>query len=550
MLGFFNKLFKSKTPAPETQTQPENEQNNTPTAAENVPADRAAVPATAAEPNTSDTQPENTAAETAEQTAEPAAEQATEHSAQLEASANESANESASVETAEPEPAAQAQPENAEPSPAAPENETDGTTANAAAEKVAQGQPENPVTQPETEANHPTEPTQSPTQPEPESDPKPDALQPNPNEPPVRNWTMAAVVDKPNSWAGAAEPTQPETASAPSETQPETVASESAAAETALVRQPETHETEPETKPGWASRLKQGLTKSRNHMAKSLAGVFGGGQIDEDLYEELETVLLTSDMGIEATEQLMREVRDRVSLKGLKDGNELRQALKDAVYDLLKPLEQPLAIPENGAPFVIMLAGINGAGKTTSIGKLAKYFQAQGKSVILAAGDTFRAAAREQLQEWGERNGVTVISQAKGDSAAVCFDAVEAAKARQIDIVLADTAGRLPTQLHLMEEIKKVKRVLQKSLSDAPHEIIVVLDANIGQNAVNQVVAFDDALGVTGLIVTKLDGTAKGGVLAALASSRAIPVRYIGVGESIDDLRPFNAKDFVDALLD
>ena len=550
MLGFFNKLFKSKTPAPETQTQPENEQNNTPTAAENVPADRAAVPATAAEPNTSDTQPENTAAETAEQTAEPAAEQATEHSAQPEASANESANESASVETAEPEPAAQAQPENAEPSPAAPENETDGTTASAAAEKVAQGQPENPVTQPETEANHPTEPTQSPTQPEPESDPKPDALQPNPNEPPVRNWTMAAVVDKPNSWAGAAEPTQPETASAPSETQPETVASESAAAETAPVRQPETHETEAETKLGWASRLKQGLTKSRNHMAKSLAGVFGGGQIDEDLYEELETVLLTSDMGIEATEQLMREVRDRVSLKGLKDGNELRQALKDAVYDLLKPLEQPLAIPENGAPFVIMLAGINGAGKTTSIGKLAKYFQAQGKSVILAAGDTFRAAAREQLQEWGERNGVTVISQAKGDSAAVCFDAVEAAKARQIDIVLADTAGRLPTQLHLMEEIKKVKRVLQKSLPDAPHEIIVVLDANIGQNAVNQVVAFDDALGVTGLIVTKLDGTAKGGVLAALASSRAIPVRYIGVGESIDDLRPFNAKDFVDALLD
>ena len=546
MLGFFNKLFKSKTPAPETQTRPENEQNNTPTAAENVPADRTAAPATAAEPNTSDTQPENTAAETAEQTAEPVAAQATEHSAQPEASANESA----SVETAEPEPAAQVQPENAEPSPAAPENETDGTTANAAAEKVAQGQPENPVTQPETEANHPTEPTQSPTQPEPESDPKPDALQPNPNEPPVRNWTMAAVVDKPNSWAGAAEPTQPETASAPSETQPETVASESAAAETAPVRQPETHETEPETKPGWASRLKQGLTKSRNHMAKSLAGVFGGGQIDEDLYEELETVLLTSDMGIEATEQLMREVRDRVSLKGLKDGNELRQALKDAVYDLLKPLEQPLAIPENGAPFVIMLAGINGAGKTTSIGKLAKYFQAQGKSVILAAGDTFRAAAREQLQEWGERNGVTGISQAKGDSAAVCFDAVEAAKARQIDIVLADTAGRLPTQLHLMEEIKKVKRVLQKSLPDAPHEIIVVLDANIGQNAVNQVVAFDDALGVTGLIVTKLDGTAKGGVLAALASSRAIPVRYIGVGESIDDLRPFNAKDFVDALLD
>ena len=309
-------------------------------------------------------------------------------------------------------------------------------------------------------------------------------------------------------------------------------------------------EEQPAETGGWAARLKQGLSKSRDKMAKSLAGVFGGGKIDEDLYEELETVLLTSDMGIEATEHLMDEVRRRVSLKGLSDGRELRQALKEAVYDLLAPLEKPLEIPDNGQPFVIMMAGINGAGKTTSIGKLAKYFQSQGKSVILAAGDTFRAAAREQLQEWGERNGVTVISQAKGDSAAVCFDAVEAAKARKIDIVLADTAGRLPTQLHLMEEIKKVKRVLQKSMPDAPHEIIVVLDANIGQNAVNQVAAFDDALGVTGLIVTKLDGTAKGGVLAALASSRPIPVRYIGVGEKIDDLRPFDARAFVDALID
>ena len=234
----------------------------------------------------------------------------------------------------------------------------------------------------------------------------------------------------------------------------------------------------------------------------------------------------------------------------MKDGSELRQALKDAIYDLLKPLEQPLEIPDNGEPFVIIMAGINGAGKTTSIGKLAKYFQSQGKSVMLAAGDTFRAAAREQLQEWGARNGVTVISQSTGDSAAVCFDAVSSAKAKNIDIVLADTAGRLPTQLHLMEEIKKVKRVLSKAMPDAPHEVIVVLDANIGQNAVNQVIAFDDALGVTGLIVTKLDGTAKGGVLAALASNRPIPVRYIGVGETIDDLRPFNARAFVDALID
>ena len=320
---------------------------------------------------------------------------------------------------------------------------------------------------------------------------------------------------------------------------------------TAVATSSETSETsETEPKLGWAARLKQGLTKSRDKMAKSLAGVFGGGQIDEDLYEELETVLITSDMGMEATEYLMKDVRNRVSLKGLKDGNELRGALKEALYDLIKPLEKPLVLPETKEPFVIMLAGINGAGKTTSIGKLAKYFQAQGKSVLLAAGDTFRAAAREQLQAWGERNNVTVISQTTGDSAAVCFDAVQAAKARGIDIVLADTAGRLPTQLHLMEEIKKVKRVLQKAMPDAPHEIIVVLDANIGQNAVNQVKAFDEALGLTGLIVTKLDGTAKGGILAALASDRPVPVRYIGVGEGIDDLRPFNARAFVDALLD
>ena len=377
-------------------------------------------------------------------------------------------------------------------------------------------------------------PASPPTPPEPAT---PATVEPNisetaiasetvaPTEPPIEPSSNIANTESTPDTPLPTEPTQPEVVSTP------------------------TPAPEPE-KTSWAARLKKGLTKSRDQMAKSLAGVFGGGQIDEDLYEELETVLLTSDMGIEATEQLMNEVRNRVSLKGLKDGAELRQALKEAIYDLLKPLEQPLHIPDNGQPFVIMMAGINGAGKTTSIGKLAKYFQQQGKSVVLAAGDTFRAAAREQLQEWGARNGVTVISQAKGDSAAVCFDAVEAAKARKIDVVLADTAGRLPTQLHLMEEIKKVKRVLQKAMPDAPHEIIVVLDANIGQNAVNQVIAFDDALGVTGLIVTKLDGTAKGGVLAALASSRPIPVRYIGVGESIDDLRPFDARAFVDALID
>ena len=359
---------------------------------------------------------------------------------------------------------------------------------------------------------------------------------------------VEAVSDGSSETAEAVEALETQAEAAPAASEEHSVA---AFENTAVATSSETSEpSETEPKLGWAARLKQGLTKSRDKMAKSLAGVFGGGQIDEDLYEELETVLITSDMGMEATEYLMKDVRNRVSLKGLKDGNELRGALKEALYDLIKPLEKPLVLPETKEPFVIMLAGINGAGKTTSIGKLAKYFQAQGKSVLLAAGDTFRAAAREQLQAWGERNNVTVISQTTGDSAAVCFDAVQAAKARGIDIVLADTAGRLPTQLHLMEEIKKVKRVLQKAMPDAPHEIIVVLDANIGQNAVNQVKAFDDALGLTGLIVTKLDGTAKGGILATLASDRPIPVRYIGVGEGIDDLRPFNARAFVDALLD
>ena len=316
-----------------------------------------------------------------------------------------------------------------------------------------------------------------------------------------------------------------------------------------VVQQDPNQNFEPGQASGWTARLKQGLSKSRDKLGKSLAGVFGGAEIDDDLYEELETVLLTSDMGVEATEHLLEDVRQRVSLKGLKNPEELREALKDALVDLIAPLQQPLEISAETKPFVIMMAGVNGAGKTTSIGKLATHYQRQGKSVLLAAGDTFRAAAREQLIEWGARNNVTVISQATGDSAAVCFDAMHAAQARGTDIVLADTAGRLPTQLHLMEEIKKVKRVMQKSMDTAPHEVILVLDANIGQNAVNQVIAFDDALGLTGLILTKLDGTAKGGVIAALAKTRPIPIRFIGVGEGIEDLRPFNARDYAEALL-
>jgi fused signal recognition particle receptor len=299
---------------------------------------------------------------------------------------------------------------------------------------------------------------------------------------------------------------------------------------------------------GWAQRLKQGLAKTREKLGGQIAGLFGvGRKIDAELFEELETVLITADVGVDATQFLLDTLQKRVRREGLTEASQLQEALKEALVDLLTPLQAPLVItPEQ--PFILMLAGVNGAGKTTTIGKLAKLFQAQGKSVLLAAGDTFRAAAREQLQVWGERNNVTVVSQEKGDSAAVIFDAISAARARGIDIVLADTAGRLPTQLHLMEEIKKVKRVVEKAAPGAPHEVLLVLDANTGQNAVTQVKSFDDALGVTGLVLTKLDGTAKGGAIAAIAKARPIPVRYIGVGEGLDDLRPFNAREFVDAV--
>ena len=248
-------------------------------------------------------------------------------------------------------------------------------------------------------------------------------------------------------------------------------------------------------------------------------------------------------------QHLLGELKLRAKRDNIDTPEAIQQALSDALHELLLPLEKPLEISHH-RPFVIMIAGVNGAGKTTSIGKLAKYFQAQGKSVLLAAGDTFRAAAREQLQSWGQRNGVTVVSQVSGDPAAVVFDAISAARARGIDIVLADTAGRLPTQLHLMEEIAKMRRVIQKADPSGPHETLLILDANFGQNALQQVKAFDKAIEVTGLVLTKLDGSAKGGVVAAIARQCPKPIRFIGVGEGIDDLRPFSARDFVDALFE
>ena len=307
--------------------------------------------------------------------------------------------------------------------------------------------------------------------------------------------------------------------------------------------------TQAETGKSWTERLKQGLAKTRNQLGSQLAGLFGGGKIDAEVYEDLESILLTADVGISATEFLLDDIKNRVKRQSLDDTAQLKTALKEALSDLLLPLQKPLETSTH-KPFIIMLAGVNGAGKTTTIGKLAKHFQSQGKSVLIAAGDTFRAAAREQLQVWGERNNVHVVAQSSGDPAAVMFDAINSALAKNIDIVLADTAGRLPTQLHLMEEIAKVKRVMDKALPGAPHEVLLVLDSNTGQNAVNQVRIFDDALGVTGLVLSKLDGTAKGGVIAAIAQARPIPIRYIGIGEAIDDLRPFNAAEFIDAMID
>ncbi len=301
----------------------------------------------------------------------------------------------------------------------------------------------------------------------------------------------------------------------------------------------------------WAARLKAGLARTREVLNTPVSELFSRQRVDESAYEELEAALLQADCGVEATQAILGSLRKQK----LEDGAALRRALKEALLQLLSPLEKRLEVAQK--PFVVMIAGVNGSGKTTSIGKLAKWLQAQGRSVLLAAGDTFRAAAREQLVVWGERNGVPVVAQAGGDPGAVVFDALGAARGRGIDVVIADTAGRLPTQLHLMEEIRKVKRVAAKAQAGAPHEVLLVLDANTGQNALAQVRAFDDALGLTGLVLTKLDGTAKGGVVCAIAHARAgeaqrppIPILFVGVGEGIDDLRPFVARDFVEALVD
>ena len=304
------------------------------------------------------------------------------------------------------------------------------------------------------------------------------------------------------------------------------------------------------SRPGFFQRLKQGLTRTRGSLTEGLARlVLGKKAIDDELLEEIETHLLTADVGAAATQRILDDLTARVKRKQLGDAQALLAALKEDMGAILAPCSRPLIIPSEVRPYIILMVGVNGVGKTTTIGKLAKRLQGEGLSVMLAAGDTFRAAAVEQLQTWGERNGVTVIAQERAaDPASVIFDGIQAARARKADVLIADTAGRLHTQSNLMEELKKIKRVMAKLDVDAPHETLLVIDASIGQNALNQARQFHEAVGVSGIVLTKLDGTAKGGVIFAVAEQMKLPIRYIGVGEGIDDLRPFDANDFVEAL--
>jgi len=380
--------------------------------------------------------------------------------------------------------------------------------------------------------------------PKPEAQPAlPPQAEPAPQPAPAPSIAPAAVEPPVSAPAPVApvEPVAPAPQPVPAP-EPELLATEAPAAEEVeIVAAPE---PAPEAKRSWLSRLKAGLSKT----SSNLTTLFVGARIDEDLYEELESALLVSDAGVEATQWLLAELKKKVKNERLTEAAQVRTALRTLLIDLLQPLQRPLVLGRD-KPLVMMIAGVNGAGKTTTIGKLALHLQAHGQSVLLAAGDTFRAAAREQLAVWGERNNVQVIAQESGDPAAVAYDSVHSAQARGTHVVMVDTAGRLPTQLHLMDELKKIKRVIAKAMNSAPHEVLLVIDGNTGQNALAQVKAFDDALGLTGLVVTKLDGTAKGGILAAIAKTRPVPLYFIGVGEKIEDLQPFNATEFVDALL-
>ncbi|MEX1222439.1 MAG: signal recognition particle-docking protein FtsY [Idiomarina sp.] len=351
------------------------------------------------------------------------------------------------------------------------------------------------------------------------------------------------------------EPEQPEPTAAEAAPEPESVAAalapdaaEVCAQVTAEVAAREAPAKRPSRKGLW-SRLTDGLRKTSDSIGEGLFGLFRDKQIDDELFEDLETQLLTADLGVPTTTRIVKRLTQQANRKQLKDAEALYELLQEDMAEILAPVDRPLVIPNQDGPFVILMVGVNGVGKTTTIGKLAQQFKREGKSVMLAAGDTFRAAAVEQLQVWGERNDIPVIAQHTGaDSASVIYDAVEAAKARNVDVLIADTAGRLQNKAHLMDELKKVVRVMKKLDVNAPHEVMLTLDAGTGQNAISQTKLFTEAVGITGITLTKLDGTAKGGIIFAIADQFAIPIRYIGVGEGLEDLRPFVAKEFVNAL--
>lgn len=368
---------------------------------------------------------------------------------------------------------------------------------------------------------------------------------PQPDAAPIAQTPVAAPDETPAAATAAPMALEPAQRIAPAVPAPQAPA---AALPQAPAAAPERAAPAAADRGGWLSRLKQGLSRTRGN----LSSLFIGVKVDDALFEELESALLMSDAGVETTQWLLDALRERVKRDRLTEASQVKAALRALLVEVLLPLEQPLDI-DRALPVVMMITGVNGAGKTTSIGKLARHLHRENKAVLLAAGDTFRAAAREQLAQWGSRNEVDVIAQEGGDPAAVAFDAVSAGRARATGVVMVDTAGRLPTQTHLMDELKKVRRVIGKAMAGAPHEVLLVLDGNTGQNMLSQVKAFDDAVQLTGLIVTKLDGTAKGGALAALAHTRRerpIPVYFIGVGEGIEDLQAFSAEEFASALID
>lgn len=421
------------------------------------------------------------------------------------------------------------------------------------AEPIAEVEPE-PVVVVEPEVIEPEPEVLTPEpviEPEPEPEPEPEVIAP---EPVIEPEPEPVAVIEPE----VVEP-EPEVIAPEPEPLPASVALEPIIVAPAIIeeieqQQPEllapavTQEQERPTKEGFFARLKRSLVKTKQNLGSGFIGLFRGKKIDDDLFEELEEQLLIADVGVETTRKIITSLTQHASRKQLKDAEALYGKLKEEMSEILTKVEQPLDV-SGKTPYVILMVGVNGVGKTTTIGKLARQFQAEGKSVMLAAGDTFRAAAVEQLQVWGERNRIPVIAQQTGaDSASVIFDAVQAAKARGIDVLLADTAGRLQNKAHLMEELKKIVRVMKKLDDQAPHEVMLTLDASTGQNAVSQAKLFNEAVGLTGITLTKLDGTAKGGVIFAIADQFAIPIRYIGVGEGIEDLRPFKADDFIEAL--